>query len=82
MEKFTFCYECNDDVEYDVKTEIVDVDLDGVKFAYEAVVANCRKCGCEVHVAEIDDLNIIRAYTAQKKRLEETADSDSDSEES
>lgn len=73
MDKLTYCYNCNDDVEFDIKGEVINIDMEEVNFSYEALVAYCKKCGSEVHVNEINDLNVIRAYAAQKKRLEETA---------
>ncbi len=76
MEKLTFCYNCNDDVEFNIKGEVINIDMEGISFSYEALVANCKKCGAEVHVDEITDLNVIRAYAAQKKHLEETAPSE------
>jgi transcription elongation factor Elf1 len=73
MEKLAYCYNCNDDVEYDIKGEVIHINMEDVDFSYEALVAYCKKCGNEVHIDEINDLNVIRAYAAQKSRLEEMA---------
>jgi hypothetical protein len=70
MDKIVYCESCNDDVEFDVRDEIVNVNLKGVKFTYAAIVAYCKKCTNEVSVPDINDLNIIRAYKAQKDTLE------------
>ena len=70
MEKIAFCENCCEDVEFDIRNEIVNVDLKGMKFTYGAVIPFCKVCGHEVSVPEISDLNIIRAYKAQKEALE------------
>ena len=70
MEKLAYCEHCCTDVEFKIMDEIVNVDLKGMKFSYGAIVAYCKECEREVNVAEISDLNIIRAYKAQKEALE------------
>jgi transcription elongation factor Elf1 len=70
MEKITFCENCGEDTEFEVRDEIITVDLKGLKFSYAAIVPYCKICGKEVSVAEINDLNLIRAYKAQKDTLE------------
>jgi transcription elongation factor Elf1 len=76
VEKCVYCDNCNDYVEFDTKSVTVNIDMHDVKFSYEAVVPYCKKCGKEVYVDEINDLNIIRAYSAQKSHLEELAGSE------
>ena len=70
MERIAYCENCCEDIEYEIRDEIVTVDLDDVKFSYGAVVPYCIKCNSELSVPEINDLNIIRAYKAQKEMLE------------
>jgi hypothetical protein len=70
MEKLSYCDNCCKDVEFDIIDEIVNVDLEGLKFTYGAIVPYCKECRMEISVAEINDLNIIRAYKAQKETLE------------
>ncbi|MDP4093743.1 MAG: hypothetical protein Q8920_10320 [Bacillota bacterium] len=82
VEKIAYCENCNADVEYNVRTEIIDCDMDGIKFAYEAVIANCKNCGSEVYVDEINDINIIRAYSSQKRRLDDQAEKEENEEQS
>ena len=70
MDRIVYCDNCRKDTEYDIKNEIIDVKTGGMSFSYEAVIAFCKECGSEVSVGEINDLNIIRAYKAQKEKLE------------
>lgn len=70
MVRIAFCENCCDDVEYELRDEIVTVDLKDVKFSYGAIVPYCSKCSSELSIPEINDLNIIRAYKAQKETLE------------
>lgn len=70
MEKREYCSNCNEETEYIIRDEIIGIDLGGDKFTYAALIPYCSKCGNEVHVAEINDLNVIRAYKAHKEMLE------------
>lgn len=70
MDKIAFCEKCCIDTEYETMNEIINVNLKGFKFSYPAILARCKECGNEVSVPEINDLNIIRAYKAQKEALE------------
>ncbi|MCX7746985.1 MAG: hypothetical protein N2645_08865 [Clostridia bacterium] len=70
MEKITYCENCCKDTEYAIRDEIISVDLKGVKFTYGALVPYCKECQNEVYIPEVNDLNIIRAYKAQKEALE------------
>jgi hypothetical protein len=70
MEKLAFCENCFKDVEFDIQNEIIKVDLEDIVFTYGALVPYCKECGKELSVPEINDLNIIKAYKAQKEALE------------
>jgi hypothetical protein len=70
MEKLSYCENCCKDVEFDIINEIVTVDLKDMKFTYGAIVPYCKECKKEISIAEITDLNILRAYKAQKDALE------------
>ena len=70
MEKLSYCDNCCDEVEFDIINEIVTVDLSNMKFKYAAIIPYCKVCRKELSVAEITDLNIIRAYKAQKEALD------------
>lgn len=70
MERTAYCDNCCKDTSYEIRDEIVNIDLKGQKFSYGAIVAYCKECQSEMSIDEINDLNIIRAYTAQKKALE------------
>lgn len=75
MEKIIYCENCQKDVEFEVQKEIIKVDLEDIEFTYGAHVPYCKECRKEVSVPELNDLNIIRAYKAQKEALEKRADS-------
>lgn len=70
MEKISFCESCGKDTEFEIMDEIVTVDLKGQVFTYAAIIPYCKECKNEVSVPEINDLNILRAYQAQKEFLE------------
>ncbi|OPZ90320.1 MAG: hypothetical protein BWY74_02371 [Firmicutes bacterium ADurb.Bin419] len=70
MERIAFCENCFKDVEFEIRNELVKVDLDDIAFTYGAHVPFCKECGNELSVPEINDLNIIKAYKAQKEALE------------
>ena len=76
MDKIIFCENCQDDVEFEIRDEIIKVDLEDIVFTYGAHVPYCKKCGKEVSVPELNDLNLIKAYTAQKAALEMRAESE------
>ncbi|HOQ00789.1 MAG TPA: hypothetical protein PK604_08200 [Acetivibrio clariflavus] len=70
IEEIVFCENCQDDVKFEIRNEIIEIDMEDIVFSYEALVPYCKECGNEVSVPEINDLNIIRAYKAQKEALE------------
>lgn len=75
MEKIVFCENCLKDVEFEIRKEIIKVDLKDITFTYGAHVPYCMECGKEVSVPELNDLNLIKAYKAQKEVLESKEDS-------
>lgn len=72
MDKKEFCYTCNEENTYDVKIERVEAEMGGVEFSYQALVAYCSKCGEEMSVPEVNDLNILRAYQKHKEILDKS----------
>ena len=70
MEKIAYCENCCKETEFEIRNEIVSVNLKGDKFSYMALVPYCKECQSEVSVPEVNDLNVIRAYKAQKEMLE------------
>lgn len=75
MEKIIYCENCSKDVEFEIRKEIIKVDLKDVVFTYGAHVPYCMECGQEVSVPELNDLNLLKAYKAQKEVLEGREDS-------
>lgn len=65
-----YCFNCNEETAYLVRTEVLNTKMEGVSFSYEALIPYCSKCGNEVSVPEVNDLNIIRAYKAHKEILD------------
>jgi len=70
MEKVVYCENCLKDVEFEIRKEIIKVDLEDVVFTYGAHVPYCKECRKEVSVPELNDLNLLRAFKAQKEHLE------------
>lgn len=73
IDEIVYCENCQKDVEFEIKNETIKIDLEDIVFSYEALVPYCKECGKEVSVPELNDLNIIRAYKAQKEKLEKEA---------
>lgn len=57
MEKHDFCFECNKNVEYTVRTEKEELTIKGVSFSFDESRAYCKICGNELDVPELDDIN-------------------------
>lgn len=55
----TYCIHCDHRVEYCVRSQRVSVDIRGIVFTYDELVAYCSKCGAELYVPEINDANVI-----------------------
>lgn len=53
-----FCVECREAVEYELKREIVEREIRGKKYAFRMTTAYCKKCGTEMSVPGLIDLNI------------------------
>ena len=73
IDKTSYCDTCCDDVEFETTSEIITVDLKGFKFSYGAIIPKCKNCSNELSISEVNDLNVIRAYKAQKESLEKEA---------
>ena len=54
-----YCIHCDHRVEYCVRSQRVSVDIRGIVFTYDELVACCSNCGEEIYVAEINDANVI-----------------------
>lgn len=69
-----YCHNCHKKVEFETREESIDVDISGMKFSYDAIVAYCCQCNKEIKIAKLNDLNVIRAYKKQKEILEKEAE--------
>jgi len=74
MKGKAYCDYCHKKVEFETREETIDVDISGMQFSYEAIVAYCCQCNNEIKIARLNDLNVIRAYKKQKEILEKEAE--------
>lgn len=68
-----FCIECGENVEYDIENIKVSLTVRGIPFSYWEKNAYCKKCGKEVYVAALNDMNAdarIKAYNNEVARRE------------
>ena len=53
----SYCYNCDNDVDFRVEESIIQRDIKDVNFSYLAKVAFCNECGEEIYIAELSDEN-------------------------
>lgn len=54
-----YCIHCDCRVEYCLKSQRVALDIRGIAFTYDELVACCSNCGEELYVPEINDANVV-----------------------
>jgi len=57
MKRTSFCIECGCDTPYSLAYNRVNVTVRGIKFSYVETTALCDRCGEEIYVPEVNDLN-------------------------
>ena len=57
MNRVTYCINCGEKVEYEVKTRPVAICVNGFLFDAIECYAVCTKCGEEVYAPEVNDAN-------------------------
>ena len=68
MEKTkAFCIECGEERDYNIRTELVEIEVNGVTFSYNEQSAFCAECGEELYVPEINDRNVEAREEAYRK---------------
>jgi hypothetical protein len=53
-----FCINCGQYVSYSIATSQKEVEVRGKTFIYNKHFAICNKCGKEIYVPEINDINV------------------------
>lgn len=65
MESFyhtNYCYNCNKEVELDIKNEDIRTVINNKEIFYKGKIAWCKECGEEVYNQIISDENIGKAH--------------------
>lgn len=52
-----FCMKCGDFVDYTAETKLVRNVVRGTSYSFFGIVARCKKCGDEVYVPAVNDIN-------------------------
>lgn len=63
----SYCINCNEKTEYEVKAQRISMTVRGTNFSYVEQIAYCKKCGEEVYVPDINDLNVSSREEAYRK---------------
>lgn len=67
IDKGSYCINCNEKTEYKVKPKRINMTVRGVNFSYVEQIAYCKKCGEEVYVPDINDINVCSRKEAYRK---------------
>lgn len=68
MSKYiSYCVNCNEKTEYEVRPQRINMTVRGVDFSYIKQQAYCKKCGEEVYVPDINDINVSSRKEACRK---------------
>lgn len=62
-----YCIQCGKFVSYAVLEDEVSVEKRGVVFTYPELSGQCRECGNEVYVSEINDINVRNRFLEYEK---------------
>ena len=63
-----YCYNCDKDVNINLKEETINMSIKGANFSFIGNLAYCTECGEEVYVAEFDDDNIRKANEIYREK--------------
>ncbi len=66
-EEKVFCYECRDDVSYNLQSINLIGKLKGIKYEYVGKVAYCDECGLEVYIPDVEDFNLKALYDVYRE---------------
>lgn len=70
---FSYCIECNKEIPYSIDVYPSRITVRDITFDCDNIHAFCRKCGSEVYVPEINDMNVEireKAYFEVKRKRE------------
>ena len=68
-ENTVFCIDCGENVECDIENIKVNSMVCGVAFSYWEKSAYCKKCGKEVYVVALNDMNADARAKAYEREL-------------
>lgn len=57
MSGTAYCIHCNQRVRYCMRSQRVNMSIQGIAITYDELVAYCSNCGEELYVPEINDAN-------------------------
>ena len=69
MDILCYCYNCDKRVDVDIKNELIESNINDIKYQYHGDIAYCKVCNAEVYIRTIDDINIETAHKAYKAAL-------------
>ena len=72
--KLPFCIECCDRVEFEVKEEVSELTVRGIKFSAILKRPICKICKDDLYIPDIHDENIDRLEKAYQDKLKEVND--------
>jgi len=58
MDSTCFCIKCRKKVPYILKTRTIELRIHGDILECDEVFATCKKCGIELYIPEINDINV------------------------
>ena len=62
-----FCINCSDKVEVYLDSRYVEYFTKDVRINYTEKVARCKRCGEEVYVPKVNDMNVVARRLAYRK---------------
>jgi hypothetical protein len=68
----TYCYCCDEDIVPELGASVVTDEIQGISFSYVELAAICPKCGEEIYVGKINDINVhsrISAYFGARTQI-------------
>lgn len=69
MDNKRYCSNCDTNVNYTTKQELIKEEIKGIQFEYMASIAYCNECGEEIYMAELSDENIKKANEIYREMI-------------
>jgi hypothetical protein len=61
-----YCYNCDKEVEVEIKPEIQPCNIGKIHFSFETDTARCLECREEVYIIELQDQAVAKAHNIFK----------------